>query len=69
MADGILTQDEESRLREFRDRLALADSGTDQKAVSPLERAATDRLTQGIWLAAPAVEAQETPDRLNAKMG
>ena len=27
MADGILTQAEESKLREFRDRLALPDSG------------------------------------------
>ena len=32
MANGIMTQAEETRLREFRDRLALADSGADRKA-------------------------------------
>ena len=31
MSDGIMTQAEEARLREFRDRLALADSGTDRR--------------------------------------
>ena len=31
MADGIMIQAEESRLREFRVRPALADSGTDRK--------------------------------------
>ena len=69
MADGILTQVEETNLREFRDRLALADSGADQKAVSQLEKAFTDRLTLDTRPAALAVETQETPDRLNAKMG
>ena len=29
MADGIITQDEESRLREFRDRLALDSNAVD----------------------------------------
>ena len=60
MADGILTQDEESRLREFRDRLALADSGTDRKAAEEIERAAVDRLTQGARLAAIAVDDPDT---------
>ena len=69
MADGILTQAEETNLREFRDRLALADSGADQKAVSQLEKAFTGRLTQGARPAALAVEAQEAPDRLNVRMG
>ena len=56
MADGILTQDEETRLREFRDRLALANSGADRKAAEELERAATDRLTLDARLAALAVD-------------
>ena len=59
MADGILTQDEESRLREFRDRLALADSGADRKAAEELERAATGRLTLDAKLAALAVDDPE----------
>ena len=32
MADGIVTQSEKSRLREFRDRLALGSAGTDPRA-------------------------------------
>ena len=60
MADGILTQDEESRLREFRDRLALADSGADRKAAEELERAASDRLTLDARLAALAVDDPES---------
>ena len=55
MADGIMTQTEETRLREFRDRLALADSGADRKASQQLERASTDRLTLDARLAALAV--------------
>ena len=34
MADGIVTQSEESRLREFRDRLALDAGAADPKAIS-----------------------------------
>ena len=60
MADGILTQHEESRLREFRDRLALAASGADRKAAGELERAATDRLTLDARLAALAVDDPES---------
>ena len=60
MADGILTQDEESRLREFRDRLALADTGVDRKAAEDLERAATDRLTLDARLAAIATSDPDT---------
>ena len=37
MADGIVSQSEEARLREFRDRLALADAGADRKATAQLE--------------------------------
>ena len=50
-------------------RLALAESGADQKAVSQLEKASTDRLTLDARPAALAVEAQEVSDRLNVKMG
>ena len=60
MADGIMTQTEETRLREFRDRLALADSGADRKASQQLERASTDRLTLDARLAALAVEDPNT---------
>ena len=60
MADGIMTQAEETRLREFRDRLALADSGADRKAAEQLERASTDRLTLDARLAALAVDDPET---------
>jgi len=59
MADGIMTQAEESRLREFRDRLALEDSGADRKATEELEKAATDRITFDARLAAVAVENPE----------
>ena len=44
MADGILTQAEETLLREFRDRLAMDSAGIDRKAAEQLERASTDRL-------------------------
>ena len=60
MADGITTQTEETRLREFRDRLALADSGADRKASQQLERASTDRLTLDARLAALAVDDPDT---------
>ena len=61
MADGILTQAEEAKLREFRDQLALANSGTDREAAEQLERAATDRLTLDARLAAIAVEDADPP--------
>ena len=60
MADGIITQAEETKLREFRDRLALADSGADQKAAAQLGRASTERLTLSARLAAVAVEDPES---------
>ena len=43
MADGILTRDEEERLRAFRDRLALENSAADQGAMSELDRAGAGR--------------------------
>ena len=64
MADGILTQGEETKLREFRDRLMLADSGADQKATEQLNRAAADRLVFDARLAAIAVDdPRHTPER------
>ena len=59
MADGIITQAEEARLREFRDRLALAHSGADPKATAQLSRASRDRLTLDARLAAVAVDDPE----------
>ena len=44
MADGILTQAEETLLREFRDPLTMDSAGIDRKAAEQLERASTDRL-------------------------
>ena len=44
MADRILTQQEETLLREFRDRFAMDSVGIDRKAAEQLERASTDRL-------------------------
>ena len=55
MADGILTQAEETLLREFRDRLAMGSAGIDRKAAEQLERASTDRLMLDARLAAIAV--------------
>ena len=60
MADGILTQTEEAKLREFRDRLALADSGADRKATEQLDRTATDRLMLDARLAAIATNDPDT---------
>ena len=44
MSDGILTRQEEERLRTFRDSLALEDSAADPKAITPLDRASSDRI-------------------------
>ena len=56
MADGIVSQPEEAKLREFRDRLALDATTADQKATTQLERASTDRLTLDARLAAIATD-------------
>ena len=44
MADGVLTQAEETLVQEFRDRLALDSAGIDRKAAEQFEHASTDRL-------------------------
>ena len=56
MADGILTQQEETPLRQFRDRLALDSAGIERKAAAELERASTDRLMLDARLATIAVD-------------
>ena len=44
MADGIITRDEEARLREFRDQLALRSDTADSGAMAQLDRASQERL-------------------------
>ena len=56
MADGILTQQEETFLRQFRDRLALGSASIDRKAAAQLEKASTERLTLDARLAAIAMD-------------
>ena len=55
MADGIITQDEEARLREFRDQLALCSDTADPDAMKHLGKASRDRLMLDARLAAIAV--------------
>ena len=55
MADGIITQEEEGRLREFRDQLALDSDTADSGAMGQLDRASKDRLMLDARLAAIAV--------------
>ena len=56
MADGIITRDDEQRLRAFRDRLALKNSAADQGALAELDRAGTDRVVMEVRLAAISVQ-------------
>ena len=60
MADGIITQDEEARLREFRDQPALHIDTADSGAMAHLDRASQDRLMLDARLAALAVDDPET---------
>ncbi len=59
MADSIITQAEEIKLREFRDRLTLADSAADRQATAQLDKASRDRLTLDARLAAIATSDPE----------
>lgn len=69
MADGILTQDEEARLRNFRDLFAMDDGKADRTAVAQLERAARDRLMLDARLVAIAADVGDTHlDELAATM-
>ena len=54
MADGIITQDEETRLREFRDHLALGSDTADPGTMDQLNMASRDRLMLDARLAAIA---------------
>ena len=56
MADSMLTQQEETLLRESRDRLALADAGADREASAQLANTHRDRL----MLAVMAVDDAQT---------
>ena len=55
MSDGILTRQEEERLRTFRDSLALEDSAGDSKTLATLDRASSDRIMMEARLAAISV--------------
>ena len=59
MADGIITRDEEERLRAFRDSLALENSAADQGALARLDRAGADRVMPEARLAAISVQDGE----------
>ena len=63
MADGIITQAEETKLREFRDRLALADSDADRQATARLDKASRDRLALDARLPAGLGTAPRPTDR------
>ena len=56
MSDGIITRDEEERLRAFRDRLALENSTADPGSVADLDRAGADRVMLEARLAAISVQ-------------
>ena len=60
MADGILTQAEEAKLREFRDQLTLDSNNADPRATAQLNRASRDRLMLDARLAAIAVDDPDT---------
>ena len=55
MSDGILTRDEEERLRTFRDRLALENSAADPNSLAELDLAGADRVMLEARLAAISV--------------
>ena len=55
LADGVLTREEEARLRDFRDRMAIAANARTAESSAQLERAARDRLAQRARKAALAV--------------
>ena len=56
MADGIVTRDEEERLRAFWDRLALENSAADHGTLAELDRAGADRVMLEARLAAVSVQ-------------
>ena len=56
MSDGIITRDEEERLRAFRDRLALGNSAADPNSLAELNRAGVDWVMLEARLAAISVQ-------------
>ena len=69
MADGIITQAEETILREFRDRLALADSGADRQTTAQLNKASRDWLTLDARRAARPRSPPERPRPVTQAIG
>ena len=55
MAAGIITQTEESKLREFRDRLALDSASTKKNPSQQLEKASKDQPMLDACLDAPVI--------------
>ena len=60
LADGIITQEEENRLRDFRDRFALQQRRDIGNAAAQMERASRDRLVLDARLAALATVDGDT---------
>ena len=65
MADGIITRDEEERLRAFRDRFALEIGAVDLSPLAELYRAGADQVTAEARLAAISVQDVSFVSRLN----
>ena len=59
MSDGIVTQNEEAKLREFRDRLAMDTGSADPESTARLEKASRDRLMLDARLVALAVDGPD----------
>ena len=59
MSNGILTRQEEERLRTFRDNLALENSSADSKTLATLDRASSDRIMMEARLAAISVHDED----------
>ena len=56
LTDGILTREEEERLRAFRDNLTLEDNSADSKTLATLNRASSDRIMMGPdWSPSPSM--------------
>ena len=58
LADGVLTRQEEARLRDYRDRLALGTATAAHKAADRLDRAVRDRVARDARKAALAGDEQ-----------
>ena len=65
MSDGIMTRDEEERLRAFRDRFALEIGAVDLSPLAELYRAGADQVTAEARLAAISVQDVSFVSRLN----